>query len=177
MNIVENIEQNNGNIIQLSVDRLKVTPADVEFKATKSYGAISAFIIFSAILSIIPIGKFIHIFIKNTNIDLFITTIITVLIMLSLLEFTNYIMQKIPIGNVRYKDMQVTIDGATYTFYKDIWDIEYSKNIINIFFNSATLVFYIISPHSKTPISYRIKFDQDARAKYIFDLFHSKMRE
>jgi len=152
MNYIAHIGENSGTIKQYYLNDLKVTPAEVEFKAVKSYGFVSFVVTFFAILLIFPIGKFIHIFIKNTNIDLFLATMTITLILLFFLSFINYILQKIPIGNVKYKDQKVTIDGTTYSFYKDIWDIEYSKN-------------------------YRIKFDQDAKAKYIYNLFRTIIRE
>ena len=177
MNYIAEIKNNHGSITQYYLNSLKITPAEVEFKATKSYGFIGFIIFVFAILLVVPLAKFIHIFIKDINEDLFLSATIATIATISLLVFTNYIMQRIPIGNVKYKDKKVTIDGITYSFYTDVWDIEYSRNIINSFFSSATLVFYIITAKTKNPISYRIKFDQDAKAKYIYDLFHTKMRE
>ncbi len=177
MNYIAEIQDNHGSINQYYLNSLKITPAEVEFKATKSYGFIGFIIFIFAILLVVPLAKFIHIFIKDTNADLFLSTAIVTIVAIALLILTNYIMQSVPIGNVKYKDKKVTIDGITYSFYTDVWDIEYSRNIINSFFSSATLVFYIITAKTKNPISYRIKFDQDAKAKYIHDLFHTKMGE
>ncbi len=177
MNYIAEIKNNHGSITQYYLNSLKITPAEVAFKATKSYGFIGFVIYLFSVLTVVPIAIFIHTFIKNVNVDLFLATMVVVSAALSLLALTNYIMQKVPIGNVKYENQKATIDGITYSFYKDIWDIEYSRSILSNFFNSATLIFYIISPRTKTPISYRINFDQDAKAKYIYDLFHTKIRE
>ncbi len=176
-NYIHNIHNNSGNINQYFANNLKVAPTKVEFKATKSYTGLNILLLIISISIFFPIAKLLHTLIKNTNIIIFIGTLSGSTLFIILIELTNKMMLKYSIGNVAYKNLKVTIDGTIYSFYKDIWDIKYSKSILNIFFNSATLIFYIISPSRKIPISYKIKFEHDAKAKYIYDLFHTKIRE
>lgn len=173
-----------GDVNQNLFNSLKTTPKDITLHATVNNQLftilVTVFTVCLFLVSYFLIGYFSLTYIfsdSNTDIALSITLMlsggISMLTMIYLLEFADKLAHKLSSFNIIYKDGTLKVNGNTYQFYDDIWDIVYNPNKYGL---SGKLTLFIVNQKTQKPFSMTITFTHKAGAKYVYDSFCSQQR-
>lgn len=157
--------QAGGNITILSnlVHDVKVQPREIELKAIVNHDLV---LLFVYIVSIVSVYVLLSTFIVSTTFTILASTGTGVFVIF-LIDGAQKFMMKYSSWHIKYVDGRITINGRERKFYEEIWSMSYKKTLIG----NGIISFYAVNPDSNMPYSRKIKFMNDAEAKYVYDSF------